>query len=1165
MVQTLDGTFISRRYLVCELFLRIKDKDGERKFKLRLENVKNFTNNPLHWAIYRSDQQLALLLFRINPLLLFMLNDKNELPLDLCFMHEEKLNSNTSVKIIKRLVGKVYDILKQTGTLQGLGSYFANDPISRIQSMPDAIFKTPERMKSGKLSASLTHFIAELKELGEEEILNQEMPNDNPGSEKNNTGLQPKKGELDRLRHFKLNSPKFAKIVEDQNVQDIIEEEIESVKKYANIEVKILHHKKNKFYPKNYKKLEITNGEEIDPVCQAFLVQRVMAFLVIEDKLEEYIEILQMFDIAPFAPVVLGKFNILHLAVVFSSSRFIKNFVNIKFFHMDKRGKERILINWEEVANIQTNSRLDNVLHMACRYNRIPVYNLFKSLGCSLTSINIRGWKPLELAPGTSKFFINEEHNQKRELFVRLRNECIEEQKKLSQLKSDSKKEKKQFNAAMKRIEELRLDSYDINYDYCIFANCDSNNVTKSTLYKLLESINTKAEDLLRNYLEGVSPEEKKSHVFQDHNLKLTKRGFKLSAEKNLANLLQKKSGKSNHKIIEFKVLRGALNPPQMMTKEQMEKKKGNISSGENQALEKATVFAKPPLPKKNKSLNKATENTNEVTPIKKSFNHNLEKIEEKNHENDTIFQRNESFKRLRNKAKKGQSELSNKKSLTPEPQPNQGPDEAEIPNETTEVFSIKTIKGPDLKSVSQLSRQISKNAIESNSEVNVNEPQLQNNLTKIDVNQELIHNSAQIQMEIKEDPREGVASDDQNSMDINEQNIDNIKIDESEEVELMKKLIEEENEFQEEIKQKEEVEKVLERVATEKKNKNGILGKKVKGIEPDTDREDGEPDNQKKIDNDNYNVDKGKTKGDLSPNRDSKNLKENQIDEKTALNKKGGSFKKFLGFFNYGANENQDLVCFSSHKGSDAQAGEYVIFMVKLTEEYKAYLADFLEYKAYLKNSPFHVSYKKNDASKYERFKTIDSINLLQHLLEQEMDIQKFEKEGFVIDHFPLHHYRQKKEVFINWKKHVMSLFWSNLFGNEDNRNYKGLIAFNFYHGRSIGYFMGFILVYSSWLLFLAVPQLIFYIIAKLWLSSYQEYYQYSAGINVLWSFFFIANFQKRQKLFKKLFESSVQKNEVKSVSQKYKGDYVIDKKTNQVTKFDKFTPFKRRIFVRL
>ena len=208
-------------------------------------------------------------------------------------------------------------------------------------------------------------------------------------------------------------------------------------------------------------------------------------------------------------------------------------------------------------------------------------------------------------------------------------------------------------------------------------------------------------------------------------------------------------------------------------------------------------------------------------------------------------------------------------------------------------------------------------------------------------------------------------------------------------------------------------------------------------------------------------------------------------------------------------------------------------------------------------------VQFQRKDASKYERFKQIDTINLFKYLFESEIDIEKFEKEGFVIDHFPLHQYRKKKEVFDAWKKYMLPLILGILFNRKDNRMYKGLLAFSFYHGKTIGFFMGFIVVYTTWLIILAIPQVLFWMFIRIFANTYPTYYIYSVGINIIWSFCFLANFRKRQLLFRDLFESGVRKNEMKSISQRYKGDFVINKVTNQVTVFDKFTPFKRRILV--
>ena len=121
--------------------------------------------------------------------------------------------------------------------------------------------------------------------------------------------------------------------------------------KFSGIKIKILHHK-DKFFAKNYNIMIKSDGEDVEPICEAYLVQRVMAFLVINDKLDEYLKILLKFDIAPFKPIVLNKFNVLHLAVIFSSTRFVKNLTNVDFYMVRNKKKGREKIDWKEVTNI---------------------------------------------------------------------------------------------------------------------------------------------------------------------------------------------------------------------------------------------------------------------------------------------------------------------------------------------------------------------------------------------------------------------------------------------------------------------------------------------------------------------------------------------------------------------------------------------------------------------------------------------------------------------------------------------------------------------------------------------------------------------------------------------------------------------------------------------
>ena len=160
-----------------------------------------------------------------------------------------------------------------------------------------------------------------------------------------------------------------------------------------------------------------------------------------------------------------------------------------------------------------------------------------------------------------------------------------------------------------------------------------------------------------------------------------------------------------------------------------------------------------------------------------------------------------------------------------------------------------------------------------------------------------------------------------------------------------------------------------------------------------------------------------------------------------------------------------------SSHRGSDTSSGEYAIFMIRLTDNYKSYLAQRSRFKAFYKNRSTTCRYLITDNRLYERFKPIDTIRLLKTLFAEEIDLEKYQKEGFILDHFPLHHHRKRKEASRIWNRHIVKLMFSCVFGRDSRKNFKGLISLNFYYGNSVGFFMAFIIVYSAWLAILMVP----------------------------------------------------------------------------------------------
>ena len=148
----------------------------------------------------------------------------------------------------------------------------------------------------------------------------------------------------------------------------------------------------------------------------------------------------------------------------------------------------------------------------------------------------------------------------------------------------------------MQRIENLQLDSYDVSYDYCIIATCDQSEISKSTLYRLLESINFKCQDQLTDQEETlINPKDNKNPANPEFNLdssvSLTKKGFRMKAIEGIGKLFQKQGKSTGQKILEFKVLRGALNPKKSDQNGPTQATKTDMQSKDKAGLPRASIL----------------------------------------------------------------------------------------------------------------------------------------------------------------------------------------------------------------------------------------------------------------------------------------------------------------------------------------------------------------------------------------------------------------------------------------------------------------------------------------------------------------------------------------------------------------------------------------------
>jgi len=108
---TVNGTPATYRYWIVKALLSARNKDGARLVKIKYDEIRPGSYSPLHWAIYWADIDLSRLLVIENPKLLFFVNDRDQVPFDLCRCSLNKAYNNQGRLVVNFLLDTVFEIL----------------------------------------------------------------------------------------------------------------------------------------------------------------------------------------------------------------------------------------------------------------------------------------------------------------------------------------------------------------------------------------------------------------------------------------------------------------------------------------------------------------------------------------------------------------------------------------------------------------------------------------------------------------------------------------------------------------------------------------------------------------------------------------------------------------------------------------------------------------------------------------------------------------------------------------------------------------------------------------------------------------------------------------------------------------------------------------------
>ena len=269
-------------------------------------------------------------------------------------------------------------------------------------------------------------------------------------------------------------------------------------------------------------------------------------------------------------------------------------------------------------------------------------------------------------------------------------------------------------------------------------------------------------------------------------------------------------------------------------------------------------------------------------------------------------------------------------------------------------------------------------------------------------------------------------------------------------------------------------------------------------------------------------------------------------------------------GFINSELNPEQ-LKKYQTNKGYDSQLlKNNYIYKIKMDSNLQAALAEALEISIYNQRGRFHTKYLKSERRNYEPLRDIQQQRLLVYILSREFDLFKFSREGLVLDHFPLHHFKYCNYINIYWKRYFWITLFQPLLPCYKNKLKPlrpiGLIAY--YHGIQNGFYIGFLVLYTCSLFPIAVLGLIAYIYGLI-IGTFDDMFIVVMALAVgLWVTLFMELWKRREKLLAYNFDVlGVAKR--RKIRPGYNGNYVVNKVTGEVEKYNKFSVFMKRLLV--
>lgn len=174
--------------------------------------------------------------------------------------------------------------------------------------------------------------------------------------------------------------------------------------------------------------------------------------------------------------------------------------------------------------------------------------------------------------------------------------------------------------------------------------------------------------------------------------------------------------------------------------------------------------------------------------------------------------------------------------------------------------------------------------------------------------------------------------------------------------------------------------------------------------------------------------------------------------------------------------------------------------------------------------------------------------------LLEKEFDLQNYTEIGLIKEHFPVHHFMNRANISSLWKKYFWKTLLEPLSPVQVEDALLPLKQIAFYHGIQNGFYFGYLLTFTAFLLPLALVGLgawVYNIVdtnTEVERTLNRTLLPFTCIFTSIWMSFFFETWKRRQKTLAYAFESE-NAEEVPILCRNFSGRFEIDKLDQTVT----------------